>query len=648
MRKVFPAGGVALLALCLASAAAAGSSFRGLNPGGLPDLQERVAVGIVFVGYEPGQVAEEAVLAELADQYEPVVRSRLWYGVEELLGLKYTYDYNVVYADQTYEDAFFGQLNELAEPAPLTDLQEAYNEQESNVLELRNNHHIDAPSVEKWLIRNAPAGVDTNRNTIYFVNWYGRSDFKFHVYTKLGEPDPDTGNDFGLRESRKLIAWGGTAPADEETGYGAVGRGLGDRAGRVWFYDLSAGPESWTDNWNVDDLDLDGDGVEEYRMPPIWEYSAGGYRSPSALASDLGKVTRYVALDLLMTSSPLYPPYLTPLRLPRTINLDLNTYEGWPGVDASATYQKPGYLLDEESELLRVPATVDTQDVPFTGEARGCYVLWLLEEPCYPTLPSPGFENWFFANLFLYAALNRPAFLDGGGEYEALAFNYATTDEEAPGFLGYADDNWIDGTQSFIFNFVSPGVVEAGYGLTTTQIHEYGHHFGLSHPHDGYDSESKVDFEPSGPFYFAWSGDEHNSMMSYIDLNWDFSQFDFDNSFRHRAAGYMVNANAIAALILESPNRSRASFDLLRADVACELARSSLAAHRYEQTFELAKQCYDAVVAGAEHAGVPVEIRSPNGWTVLPEVTESGVERKAARSYSFDRDLTANERRFRP
>ena len=86
------------------------------------------------------------------------------------------------------------------------------------------NHFVDAPTVEKWLIDNAPPGVDTRRDTIFFVNWWGRSDFIDHVYTKFGEPDPDTGFDFGVNnDSRKVIAWGGTTPDDEETGLGARG-----------------------------------------------------------------------------------------------------------------------------------------------------------------------------------------------------------------------------------------------------------------------------------------------------------------------------------------------------------------------------------------------------------------------------------------
>ncbi len=70
-----------------------------------------------------------------------------------------------------------------------------------------------------------------------------------------------------------MIAWGGSSS-------------------RLWFYDLSAGPESWTNNYIVDDKDIDGDGIENYRMPPIWEYAPNGYRRPGALSSDLGKVAR--------------------------------------------------------------------------------------------------------------------------------------------------------------------------------------------------------------------------------------------------------------------------------------------------------------------------------------------------------------------
>lgn len=48
-------------------------------------------------------------------------------------------------------------------------------------------------------------------------------------------------------------------------------------------------------------------------------------------------------------------------------------------------------------------------------------------------------------------------------------------------------------SQAFVFNFVSPDIAGA-YGLSATEIHEYGHHLYLSHPFDGFDYENRTDF----------------------------------------------------------------------------------------------------------------------------------------------------------
>jgi len=238
-----------LVALAVAAAsvvtgsAAADPTFSALNPGGPANFSERVPVQFVFLGYEPSQVNQSDFLAELPSKYDAVVRSRGFYpGLPtEYVGLHYTYDFKVAYTDTAYENAFFNKLTSLAVPESTIDgrtrtlFQDQYNAETKNVLDVGTNYFIDAPSVEKWLYQNPPAGVDPNRDTVVFVNWYERPDFKFHTYTKFGEPDPDTGYDFGLnRQSRKIIAWGGTGPNDEETGFGATSR--------LWFYDLSAGP----------------------------------------------------------------------------------------------------------------------------------------------------------------------------------------------------------------------------------------------------------------------------------------------------------------------------------------------------------------------------------------------------------------------
>jgi hypothetical protein len=598
-----------LLSTTLAAIAAlvlAAGTGAALSPGGKPTLKERVHVNVVFVGYEPDQISESQFLAQLPVKYQPVVRSRLLYGVVETLGIAYDYSYDVHWASSAWEARFFAALDGLATPAPLSIWQQAYNDQGGNLLDVANNHHIDAPSVERWLIRHAPPRVDTRKPTVFFINWYGRPGFKHHLYTKIGEPDPDTGFDFGVASTRRMLAWGGTAPDDEESGYGGV-------AHRVWFYDLSAGPEAWTDNWNVDEPDLDGDGVEEYRMPPVWEYAPGGYRDPSALDDDLGKVARYVFLNLLATTSPLYPPYLTPPRQPESINLDLNTFEGWPGVDASRDLRKPELLRKETSELLRTPVTVDNRDYPLTGKARECLIAFVAFEPTVNCYPEYAATYHPFASLFLFGALNVfqsrdvAQFADGGGEYEAVGLSFAMGGDltELQTFLGYADDNWLDGTQSFTYNLVGPNV-EGLYGLTTTEIHEFGHHWGMSHPHDGFDWETGTDYGPGGPFYFAWSGDQSNTMMSYIDLNWDFSQFDRDNYQRFATAAFIRSANQIAADVLANRNHFRAGGRLQQAAVMVALAEDHFAGHRYELAMDAARAAYRATREAAAIVGVPV------------------------------------------
>jgi hypothetical protein len=587
----------------------ASAADGGLNPGGTTRLSERVTVNVVFVGFDESDAPWQAVRSELASSGEPIVRSRAFYGITEPLGLRYTYDYQPFYTGRAWEDAFFGYLASVAVSRPITRFQRLYNEQAGR-LDVTHNYAIDAPTVEKRLIDTAPAQVDTRQPTVFFINWHGRSDFRFHVYTKTGEPDPDTGHDFGVQHSRRLVAWGGTTPDDEETGLGAS-RGVN----RVWFYDLSAGPEWWGGNFDVTRPDIDGDGQPDYRIPVSWEY--GAYRASAALPHDLGKVVRYVALNLLFTSSPLYPPYYTADRLPDLVDLDVNTIEGWSGVDASGRYITSGLLSREVGELPSgLSLTTDAQDLPFAGDLRRCYVAFVAQRPCYDQYA----HYPAFANLFLSAALNRQRFLESDGDYEAALLNYAVGNPDLdPGFLGFADDNWLDGTQSGIFSFVYPRAVSLGYGLTTTMIHEYGHHSSVSHPHDGYDPASGVDYGPVGDLFFAWLGDEANSVMSYIDLNWDFGQFDRDNSARHRAAGYALVANRIAADILDDDNAAEARDELAAADRELRRAQEELAAHQYTAMLEHAETAYRHVRAAAAQAGVPVRVQRPSTWTVVPQ-----------------------------
>lgn len=277
--------GALLLALMWTTSAEA-DSFRGLKPGAFEVLDQKVPVNVVFVGYERDDIDLEAIKRELPAIYKPVVRYPQFYRLNGRdMGLAYRFKYTFDFTNSTFEKRFFAYLTAIGVEGAPTAFQSAYNDQIRNVVDVTGPVlYIDAPKVERYLQQYD--GERRQGYTIYFVNWYGRDDFRFHVYSKTDEVDPDTRINFGARGSRQMIAWGGSSS-------------------RTWFYDLSAGPESWTNNWIVDD------DQSEYHMPPIWEYATPGYRPPSQVSQDLGLVARYVGIDLLFTTSPLYDPLVT-------------------------------------------------------------------------------------------------------------------------------------------------------------------------------------------------------------------------------------------------------------------------------------------------------------------------------------------------
>ena len=359
-------------------------------------------------------------LAGLPRRYEPVVRSRLDYGVTEKLGITYTYDYEVTYASSGVREVLRHALP-AGQAGPADRVPAGLQRPgEQRPRRHRQPPHRRARASRSGWPTNPPSGVDTRRNTIFFVNWYGRSDFKFHVYTKTDEPDPDTGYNFGVeRDSRKMIAWGGTTADDEENGLGSTRR--------VWFHDLSAGPESWT-------------GQLERRRPrprrrrrrglpdaaDLGVHAAAATAAPAALAGDLGKITRYVGAQPAVHHLAALPGGAAHGRAAahRSTSTATRTRAG-PGVDASgAVHQAAACCWTSCASCAGATGfNYDNQDLPFTGEAEQCYVLLagrrvlLSRRLGYPP----------FANLFLQNALNLERTQDDQGrvDYELPIFNYA-------------------------------------------------------------------------------------------------------------------------------------------------------------------------------------------------------------------------------
>ena len=585
-RRLFTVFAIFALVIGLAptSVFAAPQADGGLQAGQTVTFEQTVPINLVFVGYKEKTINKEELLNQLPGTYQPVVRFPQFYGLPGRdVGLKFNFDYNITFTENSFENKFFNYLKQIGTPGDPTIYQLAYNEQKKNVLDVNGPVlYIDAPSVEAWLAGNLNVGNEGY--TVVFVNWFSRDDFKFHVYTKTDQPDPDTGYNFGLDEFSRMIAWGGSHS-------------------RLWFYDLSAGPEWNTDNWNVDNPDLNGDGIAEYRLPPIWEYKANGYRKPAALSSDLGLVTRFVGINLLFTTSPLYDPLVTAPNVKGRKIVHINMFEDDPaslGTDWIDANHIQNELSSFEPYYNWQTNLVDRN--PIDAEAQRAFRIFaglLNEDDCWNAFGDP------FAELFCFFDINREKYVPDYHKTDYVvgihAFNTTATNLGSQfGLLGFADDNWVDGTQSYVFEFGSAEYRGFGYGFSSTTVHEAGHHIGMSHPHDGHDSELGFDYGPGGDFYFAWSGDESDSVMHYLGLSNGFSHFDQDNLYRYEFAGYLNWANNLLDDILAHPNANKVQKNIARAQ---DYAAKSIASFKnwdYLSAAANARLAYEEIATAAD------------------------------------------------
>lgn len=588
-----------------------------LKPGVNDTINTKLKVNVVFVGYRqtpPGQVPTARQVSTqdfremLPARYDAVNRIPSAYGRTEKTGTSFEFDYNYVFADQAFEDDFFKFAAAAGTKEKLTPQENYFNCQGApgcetpagnitRAIDPENNIVIDALQTENWLADNgARVGVKNGEYTVYLINWYDRPDFKFHSYARLDAKDTDTDTEFGKRPNRRLSAWGGSTRD-------------GKAAQRVWFYDLSANPDPWTTAYDVTNPDVDGDEVADYRMPPIWEYGTRkaniGYGRK--VSPDLALVTRYVAINLLFTPSPIYRAALTPPQMPDEIEVDLHVEQG-AGAPDPATVLKP-QLLQERVQPLQPFAKFKTNlkttalDGSF-ADAYKCFFATSFEDIC-----TFDYADIFGEPLFQTSVKElREAYrTTKPGTYRLPAYLFNDGSNSQGGLLGIAYDDGETGTQSFVYSFLTPDLKKAGYGFTDTTVHEIGHHLSLSHPHDGYDSEQDVSYGPSGEFAFVNLGDQSASIMSYNDLSRTFGQFNLDSQYRYLTAAYLNNANAALESVRRAQKASALGSAARNADTLFTQARTKYDALDYLGAAKLAHEGYRAVIDAANAAGVKVE-----------------------------------------
>jgi hypothetical protein len=538
----------------------------------------KVPVNVVLVGFNKSEVGA-GLLAQLAPSGEPIVRVPANYGINQPVGIHYDYDYRLREASRQVTDQFFKNQLRAGRNEAATVYQAAYNAQASNRLDVTGPVlSNDARATQKWLDQNVarPLGIDVQHSyTVYLVNWWGRPDFRFHTYRVAKSVDHDTHVDWANDKTpfprvptthwdqAALSAWGGTDT-------------------RSWFYDLSAGPDFNTVNWEIDHDDLDGDGYPDYRIPPTWEYAADGYRPRSELPTDLGFMVRYVAVNLLFTASPIYDPMVHQPPARGAARLHTTIFEGNPAIDGDALTDTPyamATLRTLEPWLAWRNSNKDVRPTP-TDVRNGLFAfLFGVPQP-------PGcWQDYGVYDAQLYCTLlaQQSTYVPAAGRDEVLpSFTFTGNDDELlfTPVEGYADDNWVDGTPTWTVQVLYPDMLAYGDGGTHVTTHEIGHELGVPHPHDGYDPTYGVVYSPTGGTYFAWIGDQAESVMSYTRLGRQFSVFDQDNVARDSYAGYLANMEppgqrTIAQRLLVAA--ARLAFNDWRFPTATALAREAWA-----------------------------------------------------------------------
>jgi hypothetical protein len=609
------------LALVPASGAAALAPLEHLAPGEFADVHQTLPVTVVLVGLEPGDGTTEINARRLLEPQlaaaRLVDRTTRFYekeGTYEHLGLEpsatglsYDYDYRAVFADQAFEDAFFGYLASIAiGPIPGgTVFQQAYSAHPLAARPIPASYLIDATAAERWLAANAGPmlGVDTTRPTVFFVNWFGRPGFRFHTYAFLGQR-PGTAFPMGRTHVGQMVAWGGSPP---DTPYGELGR-----LARVWFYDLSAGPDAWTANWLLGPADYNGDGVTDERIPPIWEYGTDHWFRPfDDLTGDLARLLRYVAVDALFGAAPLYDPALSEPLLADRVELDLNLFAGRPERNPAATLR----ITDLPGILRRLDPTrsfpVDAQVGPLDGllgSVFDCQQTAFGDQPqsCYGNRFSAG-DGDPLLDLDFFFSDHDNEYLDGTRYELPLAVFDVPDSRLAPRALAGLASLRPPNLQGWTYAWLADRFRAAGATDTGAVAHETGHHLGLSHVHDTYDPGLDAELTPTGPFAFMSTGNETHTVMSYLPNTDEFGQFDRDHMARWQLVARLDNANRILGAIASSPRADRAGASIAAADAKAGQALNLLKAWELPAASSAAADAYGLMLAAAAQAGVPVE-----------------------------------------
>lgn len=406
---------------------------------------------------------------------------------------------------------------------------------------------IDAVAMESWIAENRAAhglAFEAPSYTVFVLNPHDKALLPtdtYHQYTL------DDGSGLFTRENQR--AWGGEHD--------------------FVFLDVAAAPSSW-DRYPWFNFTRDGPELWDIEDAQVWE------ASDSELYENLGRHINDAA-TILWARKPIYPvEYAERYILPIYVVLDPMAF---------TNPESPFHLLEPED----VEANTDIEGVT---KAFQDLVPWAKVEATFHFvyLPDddPGLAaaledaksrsnkgNVDFGIVRKYVHDNREAYAPegpGAVTYPSFAF---WLDLPSSGVWAYADgDEWGHSFATFhnladTFLCVRTDVpvcsFEERFGppgwplWRFILIHELGHSFGLTHPHD----TSSLDEDGFTTYKGNWLWDSTSSAMTYRHYLPQFNAFDRDFLYRNHAVNLARDVLALDGAPGDATDAARDALDLV-------------------------------------------------------------------------------------
>lgn len=517
--------------------------------------------------------------------------------------LQYDVRYNVVRAP----DAFAAELFDYAQTVKRTDLPDVFLQNYDRSREARvcpkpalplapplgtpllvppckSIERIDAEKLEAWIAENrARHGLafEGAEYTLFVLDSYTRGYLPKDGYHQYEVADPTK---FPTVKSQR--AWGGN--------YNFV------------FLDVGAAPSAW-DYRPWANFTRDSAKLTERIDGPIWEYKNDPATFYSNLAQNVFDATR-----ILWARMPIYPfEYFEKYVLPIYVIVDPNAhtnpsspfYRIQPADIKAKTdpdlikkaFQELAPWADVQLEVKFIFLPGD--DPALAAAVRDAKSRFSENFVDYGILKKYFTENWDKYVPQIPGARVYPTFAFVLEFPNAYVFAYSDGDElgNSYGVFYNAADSFLCGPPRRPVCFVeeryaSPDVWWHFWNYIF--VHELGHSFGLTHPHD----TAALDEDGYVTYVLNWLWDSTSSAMTYRHSLPTFNRFDKDLIFR----GHAINlAGAVQRGGNAVPAEARAD-----AERTFQLVREG----KYQEAFEVARSSYRSI---GDSFGAPTEIGTP-------------------------------------